>query len=175
DIPNTIVDRGSRPRLAGLIGSELLSYYAVTIDYSRRTMTLHPRGFRPSSAKFSLPLTLAVSTDGLSHPSISAELDGVAGNFIVDTGSGGQILVSERFQQEHRPLAGIGTVLHFLTAGGIGGPAHISMGFGKELGIGSFVAPQPIVEGIDSGSSPRGRFNIPDYGGVIGNAFLSNF
>src|ERR1700744_256233 len=48
DMPNTLVDRGSRPRLAGLIGSELLSYYAITIDYSRRTLTLRPRGFRPS-------------------------------------------------------------------------------------------------------------------------------
>jgi membrane-associated protease RseP (regulator of RpoE activity) len=147
----------------------------MTIDYSRRTLILHPRGFRPAQAKFSLPLTLAVSTDGLSHPSISAELDGVAGDFIVDTGSGGQILVSEKFQQEHRPFAGIGKVLQFLTVGGIGGPTHISMGFGKELGVGSFVAPQPIVEGIDTGSSPRGRFTTPDYGGVIGNALLSNF
>jgi hypothetical protein len=175
DIPNTPVDRGSRPRLAGLIGAELLSYYAVTIDYSRRTLTLHPRGFRPSSAKFSLPLTLAVSTDGLSHPSISAQVDGVAGNFIVDTGAGGQILVSERFQQEHQPFVGIGKVLHFLTAGGIGGPARISMGFGKELGIGSFVTRQPIVQGIDAGNFSHGRTGLPNFDGVIGNAFLSNF
>jgi Aspartyl protease len=175
DMPNTLVDRGSRPRLAGLIGSELLSSYAVTIDYTQRTMTLHPRGFRPSSAKFSLPLTLAVSTDGLSHPSISANLDGVTGNFIVDTGSGGQILVSERFQQEHQPFASIGTVLDFLTAGGIGGPTRISMAFGKELGIGSFVVSPPLVEGIDAGSSPRGHFRTPDFNGVIGNGFLSNF
>jgi hypothetical protein len=175
DIPNTLVDRGSRPRLAGLIGAELLSYYAVTIDYSRRTITLHPQGFRPSSAKFSLPLTLAVSSDGLSHPSISAEVDGVAGNFIVDTGAGGQILISERFQQEHRPFAGIGKVLHFLTAGGIGGPAHISMGFGKELGIGSFVTQQPIVQGLDAENSAHGRPGLPNFDGVIGNAFLSNF
>jgi hypothetical protein len=131
EMQNTLVDRGSRPRLAGLIGSELLSYYAVTIDYTRRTLTLRPRGYRPSSAKFSLPLTLAVLTDGLSHPSISAQPDGVAGNFSVDTGSGGQILVSEKFQQGHQPFARIGTVLHFMTAGGIGGATEIGMGFGK--------------------------------------------
>ena len=69
DLPNTIVDRGSRPRLAGLIGAELLARYAVTIDYTRRILTLHNPGFRPRSAAFSLPLGFSMSPDGLGHPS----------------------------------------------------------------------------------------------------------
>jgi hypothetical protein len=59
DMPNIIVDRGSRPRLAGLIGSELLARYAVTIDYSRRLLTLNTPGFRPQSAAFPLPLAIS--------------------------------------------------------------------------------------------------------------------
>jgi hypothetical protein len=136
DIPNTIVDRGSRPRLAGLIGAELLAHYAVTIDYARHTLTLSNPGFRPQTAAFTLPLGFSMSIDGLTHPSITAELDGIAGDFIIDTGSGGQIFVSEKFQREHAPFANYGKVLSFLSPGGIGGRTEVQLGFGKLLRIG---------------------------------------
>jgi hypothetical protein len=169
----SVLDRGSRPRLGGLIGSELLSRYTLTIDYERRTLTLNSPGFKPSSAKFSLPLGLAMSPDGLSHPSISAEIDGVTGEFMIDTGAGGQIVISEKFQQEHSTFGPNGTVLRFVSPGGIGGPASIHMGFGKQLRIGSFVLSQPMISGIDRGNSSMGRTSYVS--GLIGNGILSNF
>jgi hypothetical protein len=173
DMPNVVLDRGSRPRLAGLIGSELLAHYVVTIDYTRRTLTLNSRGFRPQSAAFSLPLGLAVSMDGLSHPSISAELDGITGEFVIDTGASAQVIVSERFQEEHQPFAGAGTTLHFLSPGGLGGHANMRMGFGKQFRIGQFALPSPLVAGIDHGNSRMG--SLSRAAGLIGNGVLSNF
>src|SRR5262249_22180545 len=154
--------------------SELLSHYAVTIDYTRRALTLNSPGFKPKSAKFSLPLGLSISPDGLGHPSITAEIDGVAGEFVIDTGSGGQVLLSERFQEEHQPFANRGAILHFLSAGGIGGTASIRMGFGREAHIGSSAISSPIVSGIDTGNSAM-RHQAVGRAGVIGNGTLANF
>jgi predicted aspartyl protease len=176
DMPNTLVDRGSRPRLAGLIGSELLARYAITIDYERHTLTLNNPGFRPQAAAFSLPLGFSISQDGLTHPSISAELDGVAGDFIIDTGSGGQIFVSEKFQREHAPFANYAKVLSFLSAGGIGGRTNVELGFGKLLRFGPVSFAPPIVVGATDAANPKlGRSSTAHTAGVIGAAILAQF
>jgi PDZ domain/Aspartyl protease len=176
DLPNTIVDRGSRPRLAGLIGAELLARYAVTIDYTRRILTLNNPGFRPQSAAFSLPLGFSMSPDGLGHPSIRAELDGLAGDFVLDTGSGGQIFVSEQFERQHAPLAQYGKVLTFLSPGGVGGRANVRLGLGKHLRIGpSTLSPPTVVSPADaSGMNPRGSI-LAHTAGLIGAAVLAQF
>jgi hypothetical protein len=171
DLPNVIVDRGSRPRLAGLIGSELLARYAVTIDFARHVFILNSPGFRPPSATIALPLGFAMTLDGLSHPSVSVELDGVAGDFIIDTGAGGQVFVSDRFQREHRPFAESGKTLQFMSAGGIGGRTNIQMGFGKRLRIGPLTLSPPVVAGsMDAGGAKLGAS-----AGLIGTTILAQF
>lgn len=176
DLPNTIVDRGSRPPLAGLIGAELLARYAVTIDYTRRILTLHNPGFRPQSAAFSLPLGFSMSPDGLGHPSIKAELDGLAGDFVLDTGSSGQVFVSEQFEREHAPLARYGKVVTFLSPGGIGGRVNVRLGLGKQLRIGpSTLSPPAVVSPMDAnGMSQRGSI-LAHTAGIIGAGILSQF
>jgi predicted aspartyl protease len=170
DLPNTLVDRGSRPRLAGLIGSELLARYTVTLDYARATLTLNNPGFRPQQAAFSLPLGFSMSRDGLTHPSISAELDDVAGEFILDTGANSQVFVSEKFQREHAPFAQYAKVLNFLSAGGIGGRANMHLGFGKHLHFGSATLSPPTVTGTTDASS--GNLNAS---GLLGAGILTQF
>lgn len=176
EMPNIIVDRGSRPRLAGLIGSELLARYAVSVDFGRRVLILNSPGYRPQAAAFSLPLGLIMLPDGLSHPSIAVEVDGVAGDFLIDTGAGSQVLVSEKFQQEHRPFAGIAPILRFLSPGGIGGHVNIQMGFGKRLQIGPSILAPPVISGVDEvQGSTLGRGSSSHISGVIGTAILSQF
>lgn len=176
DMPNIIVDRGSRTRLSGLLGSELLARYAVTIDFGRHLLILNSPGFRPQTAAFSLPIGLVVSPDGLSHPSITAELDGVTGDFMLDTGASGEILVSEKFQQDHQPFAAIAPTLGYLSPGGIGGPVNVRVGFGKRLQIGPSTLSPPVVSGVaESRGSSLGRGSISYISGVIGTAVLAQF
>ena len=176
EMPNIIVDRGSRPALAGLIGSELLARYAVTIDYSRRLLVLNMPGFRPPSAAFSLPLGLVMLPDGLSHPSISAELDGVTGDFMLDTGATGQVLVSEKFQQEHQPFTAINPILRYLSPGGVGGPVNVQMGFARQLRIGPSALSPPVVSGVaEARGSSLGRGLVSHIAGVIGTGILAQF
>lgn len=171
ELPNVIADRGSRPRLAGLIGSELLARYAVTIDFARRVLILNSPGFRPSSAAFALPLGYAISRDGLSHPSVAVELDGVSGQFLIDTGAGGQVFVSERFEREHQPFAASGKTLRFLSPGGIGGRTNVRMGFGKQLHLGPVTLSPPVI----AGSTDTGGAKLGSSDGVLGNTVLSQF
>jgi predicted aspartyl protease len=176
ELQNTLVDRGSRPRLAGLLGAELLAHYAVTIDYGSRTLTLNNPGKRPPSGAISLPLGFSISRDGLNHPSITAELEGNPGDFVIDTGSGGQVFVSEKFQNEHAPFAQYGKVLTFLGAGGIGGHVSNRLAFGKRLGIGPLTLSPPFVNGpADSASFNLRGSNSPHIAGVIGVGILSQF
>jgi predicted aspartyl protease len=176
ELQNSIVDRGSRPRVAGLLGAELLAHYAVTIDYMSHSLTLNNPGFRPQAAAFSLPLGFSISRDSLNHPSITAELDGIPGDFIIDTGSGGEIFVSEKFQREHAPFAQYGKVKSFLSAGGIGGHVNIQMGFGKRLGIGPLSLSPPVVTGAaDSAGFNLSRTNSAHVAGVIGAVVLAQF
>jgi hypothetical protein len=173
DIPNTIVDRGSRPRIAGLIGSELLGRYAVTIDYARRTLTLNAPGFRPPSAAFFLPLGFAMLPDGLSHPSVTAELDGIAADFLIDTGASAQVFLSERFQREYAPFSHYGKFLQYLAPGGIGGRTEVEMAFGKSLHLGPLTLSPPVVIGPTDSAGFNMRGSVA--GGVLGSGILGQF
>jgi hypothetical protein len=109
-----------------------------------------------------------MSPDGLSHPSVSAELDGVAGDFVIDTGASGQTFVSENFQREHHPFAESGRTLQFMSAGGIGGRTNIQIGFGKRRRIGPFTLSPPLVAGsMDA--------KLGSSAGLIGTTILAQF
>jgi predicted aspartyl protease len=169
ELRNIIVDRGSRPRLAGLIGANLLSRYAVTIDYQHRTLTLNSPGFRPQ-AGFALPLGYAISPDGLTHPSIKAELDGVTAEFVLDTGSGGQVFLSDAFAHAHPSFALSGKVFSFLGAGGLGGPLNEQLALGKHLQLGAATLAPPAINRPGSGAS----FGL-HADGLLGAVVLSQF
>lgn len=171
ELPNVIADRGSRPRLAGLIGSELLARYAVTIDFARRVLVLNGLGFKPPAAAFALPLGYAISQDGLSHPSVAVELDGVPGQFVIDTGSSGQLFASERFDRANQPFAASGKTLRYLSPGGIGGRTNLRMGFGKRLRLGPVTLSPPVI----TASTDAGGARLSSSDGILGNVILSQF
>ncbi len=166
---NLIVDRGSRPRLAGLIGANLLSRYAVTIDYQHRTLTLNSPGFRPHAA-FALPLGYAFSADGMTHPSIKAELDGATGEFVLDTGSSGQVFLSDAFAHAHPSFTLSGKVFNFLAAGGLGGPLPEQFALGKHLQLGAATLAPPAISRPGNGAS----FGL-HADGLLGVGVLSQF
>ena len=169
DLPNTFVDRGSRPRVAGLIGSDLLAAYAVTIDYARRILTLNNPGFKPHAA-FSLPLSFAISPEGYSLPSVTAELDGVSGDFVIDTGANGEIFLSGTFERENNPFAHYRKVLTLLSPGGLGGPTNVQFGFGEHLNLGPATLTPPVVAG------PTDPADFRHSGaGLLGAGILSQF
>ncbi len=169
ELRNIIVDRGARPRLAGLIGANLLARYAVTVDYQHRTLTLNSPGFQPQAA-IALPLGYAISADGLTHPSIKAELDGATGQFVLDTGSNGEVFLSDAFAHAHPSFAASSKVLSFLSPGGIGGPLTVQFALAKHLRLGTATLSPPAFNRPANGA----RFGL-DADGLLGAVILSQF
>jgi hypothetical protein len=192
ELPNSLLDRGFRPRVAGLIGSELLRKYAVRIDYRNGQLTLVPAGqFQPPADGFALPLRFGVSKDGLFQADVEATLEHVAGQFVVDTGSGGQILLAPGFEQDHGLLDHYAKIISVMTPGGIGGRQRMRMGLGTSFALGAASFSTPFVGTID-GSAPAEYYLPGQYSGdfremrrpkalsetqagLIGNGVLAHF
>ena len=87
-------------RVDGVLGVELFKRLVVRIDYARRELLLaDPAAFAaPSSAASqTLPLTF------FGHfPGVAAELDGVPGQFWLDTGNRGGVVLLDPFVEAHR-------------------------------------------------------------------------
>jgi hypothetical protein len=193
DLPNGIVDRGSRPKAAGLIGAELLNQFVVRIDFQHRLMTMFAPGqFHPPADGFSLPLSLLFSKDALTMPYIPGQFESVPGNFALDTGDAGEVTLSPRFDTDHGFFDRFAKIVEYRTPGGIGGRFRQKMALSGELTIGPVKAAPTVVHTHDkfeeSGyfktgdwqhdsyvSSRESQFDSSITEGRIGNSILSAF
>jgi hypothetical protein len=178
EISNGLVDRGSRRRAAGLIGSNLLKRYAMRIDYRHRSLTLFPAGqFQPPSDGFSLPMTMQMSPDGLALASVPAEVDGVVGQFAIDTGDPGNIDLFAHFEREHHLFDGYSPTLDFMSPGGIGGRVEILVARGKRIGLGPVVVPTPLLSRPANLRKRAFHRSVAEefLGGMLGNSVLARF
>jgi len=108
------VERGQRPALAGILGLELLERLAVRLDYRNQTLTFWPReSYKQSSSANAVPITFA---DDI--PLLRAQLNGIPGDFALDTGNTGSLLVQHVWADHHGfgdemkrgiPIVGFGT------------------------------------------------------------------
>jgi hypothetical protein len=176
NIPNVLVDRGSRPRVAGLIGAEFFDLFVVRIDYTKHVLRLFPEGsFHFAGPGIALPLTVAVGrvANGLHlvAASIPMMIEGVKGDFLVDTGAGSQVYLHPTFMQ-HYLQSNYPNPIRFLSPGGIGGRLKVGMALGSEVAIGTTKFTKPLVLfPVEQKAYP-----IPDhYGGLVGGGLLRNF
>ncbi len=96
-LPRFFTDRGNRPPLAGFVGYELLTAFAVRLDYEGRTLTLTPlHDFRPEGAGERMPFDFADTS-----PTVPAAVDRIPGKFVIDTGSTGALALHRRFVEVH--------------------------------------------------------------------------
>jgi Aspartyl protease len=96
-LPRYLTDRGNRPAIAGFIGYELLTRFAVRLDYGDRTLTLRPGAdFRYEGKGVPVSLTFDAKT-----PVVPAAADGTAGRFAVDTGSTGALTLRRAFVENY--------------------------------------------------------------------------
>ncbi|OYU86294.1 MAG: hypothetical protein CFE29_29440 [Bradyrhizobiaceae bacterium PARB1] len=173
ELPNWIVDRGSKPRLAGLIGPELITRRIVTIDYRKRMMTLHPSGqVRPGPNAIVSRLGFSVSPEGLGHPSVRASIGDVEGEMLIDTGATGGVFLNERFITAHNPFRPGGKTIRFFSPGGVGGLLQMQAGIGTTFRLGTAVFNAPLIHGPVSQNRSLRDLNVS---GIIGAEILSRF
>jgi hypothetical protein len=173
ELPNWITDRGAKPRLAGLIGPELITRRTVTIDYRKRVMTLHPPGHvRPGPDASVARLGFSLSAEGPGHPSVIASVDGTEGELIIDTGASGGLFLSEKFISANRPFRQGGKIIRFTSPGGVGGRLNVQVGIGTTFQLGTTVFNSPIVHGP---AEPDRSLRQLNASGLIGADILSRF
>jgi hypothetical protein len=154
--------------VAGVLGYDFISRFALTIDYDAETLTLEdPQGFHYGGGGAPIPFELSGSI-----PVIEARLDSsITGRFRLDVGSGSTVDLHTPFVRANRLSERTGRKLTAL-GGGFGGTFSGDITRMKRMAIGPYAWDDPIV--ILSGAR-EGGLASEDYAGNIGNQVLERF
>jgi hypothetical protein len=93
DYPYEFYERGRRIPLAGILGLEFFERFATHIDYGLKTLTLVPLA-RATPPSGTVPVPIRFQED---VPLARAAVDGYAGDFEVDTGNAGSLILFGTF------------------------------------------------------------------------------
>ncbi len=152
----------------GLIGYEVLKRLVARIDYAGHTVTfIQPSDFSGTHAGQSLPFTFFGSI-----PMVNATLDGVFGQFEVDTGSRAGLTLWTPFVKANHLIERYRASPKSTIGWGVGGKAVGRVARGGELHLGHIKIVHPVLTMQGHAASPK-SFKEDD--GNIGGAILSRF
>ena len=152
----------------GVLGVELFKRLVVQIDYAGRELLLADAAtFASPPGAESLPIAF------FGHfPGIAAEIDGVAGQFWLDTGHRGGLALLVPFVEEHGLAARYATTAETTIGWGIGGRAQGRLARGGRLALGGLHVDAPVLRlPVDNG----GALGIRHVAGNIGGEILRRF
>ena len=169
------IDYGRMPllmgfdRFDGVIGAELFKGRVITIDPSRRQLTIEDsRTFQPPNGIQSIGFQL--NGDGM--PVVTAEVAGVQGRFEIDTGDRSSLTLFGPFWRAHSFTKRLGRTFEALTGFGVGGGIRSIVGRPDRLELGSLTIESPLTR---LSLQRSGTFARADYAGSIGMGLLKNF
>lgn len=155
--------------LAGILGYDFISRFAVTLDYPGRTLELwDPGAFTPPSGARELPIQLMQNI-----PIVEATFgNGPSGRFMLDTGNNGSLLLHGAFVRAHDLVHRAPKKLQgqMRGAGGLE-PNYITRG--DSLSLGGFTVMRPLAELSTSDAGITGGSG--DIAGNIGGRVLEKF
>ena len=149
---------------AGLLGYEFAKRAVLTIDYARHTMTFtKPDKFEPPKGAPGIPFTF----DG--HiPMLEGSLDGMAGQFELDTGARGALTVMHPFAQANGLVDKYHATKSATVGYGVGGPSRALLGRGGELVLGPVTIEAPVTELVtDTGGAAEAARTAGNIGGDL--------
>ena len=169
-LPLEAVSVANGREMAGIIGYELFSHFVVEIDYAALYINLYePRSYQYSGRGESIPLTLQ---DGEIYAPAKVRVpghDAFEGQFVIDTGGNGTLLLTKSFVEEHKLLEAVGQTMQ-ARGGGVGGEIQMAIGRVKSLQVGRFVFDNPVT-----GFIKVGEIAAPGKTGNIGGRLLRRF
>jgi len=116
------------------------------VDYAAKTINLYdPRGYEYGGAGEVVPFTLHGGTPFTRVRLVVEGGAAVEGDFEVDTGSDGSLSVNRPFAEKHKVLELLPGASASKTGSGAGGETAYVEGRVKELGLGRFTFPGPVV------------------------------
>ena len=167
--PFGFYERGNDAPIAGILGLEMFERFAITFDYDRGELRLSPydQGDAPAAMKGD---TVALRfTDDM--PLTTAQQDGHAGTFGIDTGNAGYVLTFPQWAERQGIAAHYAAGLPIPT-GGVGGLfiAHVAHARQFTLGQQRLDNVAAMLTRNDAGATGN-----PSEAGNIGQDILSRF
>ena len=152
----------------GVLGVELFKRLVVQVGYARRELVLvAPDAFvAPTGAQSS-----AITFFG-HFPGVAGTIDGLPGQFWLDTGNRGGLLLLAPFVETHRLDERYATSETMTIGWGIGGPAQGRLARGGRLAIGDLEIDGPVLR---LPTEQGGALAIRHVAGNIGGEILSRF
>lgn len=163
-LPYQIVHPAYGISVDGIVGSEILENFRVTIDYAARSFELSSLAAPNTAAGVTVPFW----SDG-AHAYVEATIDGASGLFGIDTGDPGGITVFGPFARRHALYQSKGVRYFGL---GIGGVDAEDAYRGKTLRVGGVTLSRPIVK---VSRTAAGDFSARSVAGNLGADVLSRF
>lgn len=156
-------------KLDGLVGYELFKRFVVRIDYAKRELTfIRPDDFSLEDAGTAVPFTSA----GGGVPLVKASIDGLSGEFEIDTGSRAALSLLEPFVKKHNLDSRYKTTDVTTLGWGVGGSVKGNVARGVKLVIGKVVVNNPV---LGMSQAQKGAFAMKHIAGNIGGAILNRF
>jgi hypothetical protein len=155
-------------RVDGVLGVELFKRLVVQVDYARAALTLcEPATFASPASAEPLPLTF------LGHfPTVAASLDGLEGQFWIDTGNRGGLVLHAPFVAEHDLASRYRLSAETLIGWGIGGRVRGRLARGGRLAIGALGLDGPVLRLPLAHEGPLAMRHVA---GNIGGEILARF
>jgi len=152
----------------GLLGFEVFKRLAVQIDYVKRTCVFTmPTDFVPPAEAERLPITFYAHI-----PCVSAMLDGIAGQFWLDTGNRNALTLWAPFVETHQLATRYSARSETTIGWGVGGSATGRVARGGTLRLGNFTVKSPV---LTMAGDTGGVTSMRDVAGNIGGDLLRRF
>ncbi len=165
-MPHGSVEQDPRPPLSGIIGLELFERFAVKIDYRQKRLTLTPlETYSHAGPGNALPLFF--NDD---EPLVKAALMGRTGDFGIDTGNTGSLIVQGRWAKREGLSESFEKGLD-VTGFGMGGASH-NWASRANFEIAGAILPRTITRYSNDNA---GSFASIVEAGNVGNDILANF
>lgn len=156
------------PKMAGLVGYEIFKRFVVRIDYAHKKLTLiKPSVFDPKDAGKAIPLAFVGTL-----PTVKGSLDGLKGEFTIDTGMVFPLMMWTPFVMRHDLLSRYKTSKPVATGGGIGGGLSARIAHAGVFMFGPIAIKKPLVLLT---ASHQGALRLKDAAGNIGAGILKRF
>jgi hypothetical protein len=151
----------------GMVGWETAARYVMSIDYGHETMTLTMPGPAVKPAGVQVPFVFVETV-----PEINATVDGLPGQFIVDTGNRNALVLYSPFVDHNGLRAKYAPKVAGVAGYGIGGPTTAQLTRVGSVQIGS-INVVDVLTGLSQDKT--GALADPYISGNIGGGLLQRF
>lgn len=131
-----------REGFAGLLGYEFAKRAVISIDYQRHLITFtKSSSFHPPAPGVQIPFAFNAHV-----PMVTGQLDGVSGEFEIDTGSQSALTLMAPFAQANHLAEKYGATHSAIVGYGVGGPSRALLARAGALTIGGLTIYSPVAE-----------------------------